>query len=638
MSGICGIVNLDGAPVDPEVLRRMAEAAANRGPDGVGYWIQGHVGFAHLALDTTPESLREKQPLVSVDGQLCLAADARVDNRDELIRTLTTRGYLQSKDPTDADLILAAYRCWGEECPKHIVGDFAFAVWDASRRQLFCARDPLGVRPLHYCRLDHRFIMASSVGAVLAALDSFPPINEALIQDLVAGQFGRWINETAYQTIYRLPPAYCLVVRDGKIVLSRFWTLGAQPGIHYKQEADYAAHFRQLLQDAVRARMRTTEPIAILLSGGLDSSSVACLANHLITSEGIPTPVRTYSCVFDHTPRADEREYLQAVLTECSHLQATLIGCDDCWGMREFGADGGYPLVEPEMGVDRMTLIKLLRRIRQDECRIVFGGHWGDQVLAGEAYLTSSLLRDVPATDLLAELPHFVRQSGHPIWWLLAAAYLRPVLPQGIVTWLKHWRNRKKQDEMYLPLGQPSQTVAADLLPPPTLKSRSARQIYRFLNEGINSARLIAYDTTAEYMGVEWRFPFLDRRLVEYLLALPSTLFFREGKGKYILRQGMAGVLPEKVRQRIHGAVFGELVERGIGEQGKQRIQELIKNPYIARAGFVDSERLADRWASYWQKMPYPPPRAVTWPLCAEAWLRHQVQQSMVEQGKTNSA
>src|SRR5215208_660198 len=121
MSGICGVVNLDGSPVEPEALRKMAEAASYRGPDGIRYWRKGAAGLANLALNITPESLHEQQPLVDQRGELVLTADARVDNRDELIRTLMSKGCLHHKTATDAEVILAAYQCWGEECPSHII-------------------------------------------------------------------------------------------------------------------------------------------------------------------------------------------------------------------------------------------------------------------------------------------------------------------------------------------------------------------------------------------------------------------------------------------------------------------------------------------------------------------------------------
>ena len=183
LSGIVVVFNLDGAPVDPELLGRMAEAAAYRGPDGIRYRVDGNVGLAHLALNSTPESLQESQPLCSADGMLCLTADARVDNRDELYSTLTASGHLQGKDATDADLILAAYRCWGEACPEHIIGDFAFAVWDGRDQKLFCARDPFGIKPLHYSQVGQVLCVASEAQQILQHPGVSRRLDEAAMAD-----------------------------------------------------------------------------------------------------------------------------------------------------------------------------------------------------------------------------------------------------------------------------------------------------------------------------------------------------------------------------------------------------------------------------------------------------------------------
>ena len=167
MSGIVAVVNFDGAPVDPQVLKKMAEQCAYRGPDGINYWIQGNVGLAHLALHATPEALREHQPQLSEDGKLCLTADARVDNRPELIPLLQAKGEPVTNESTDADLILAAYRVWGEKCPEQIIGDYAFAIWDAKEQRLFCARDIYGVKSLHYARVGATLCVASEAQQII---------------------------------------------------------------------------------------------------------------------------------------------------------------------------------------------------------------------------------------------------------------------------------------------------------------------------------------------------------------------------------------------------------------------------------------------------------------------------------------
>lgn len=151
MSAIAGIYYLDGQPVDPADLGRMLETLAHRGSDRVGVWSEGHIGFGHRMLWTTPESLQEQLPLVNQTGDLAIAADARIDNRDELIAALGLMDRPSDKI-TDSQLILAAYEKWGDRCPEKLLGDFAFAIWDGRSQRLFCARAPMGVKPFYYYR------------------------------------------------------------------------------------------------------------------------------------------------------------------------------------------------------------------------------------------------------------------------------------------------------------------------------------------------------------------------------------------------------------------------------------------------------------------------------------------------------
>jgi asparagine synthase (glutamine-hydrolysing) len=174
MSGITGLYNLDGRPADDLLLRRMAAAIEHRGPDGIRYWVNGPVGLGHLMLQSTPESAHEKQPLANGDATLCLTLDGRVDNRSELRHGLESRGF-SPRDDSDAELVLRAYECWGEGCPNRLLGDFAFAIWDAGKRQLFCARDHVGVSPFYYHRSASLFAFGSEIRSLLALSGSPAP-------------------------------------------------------------------------------------------------------------------------------------------------------------------------------------------------------------------------------------------------------------------------------------------------------------------------------------------------------------------------------------------------------------------------------------------------------------------------------
>src|SRR3989442_1012999 len=207
VSGIAGLWRLDGRPTEPAELDRMLARLAHRGPDGAGAWRHGPVALGHRMLHTTPESLRECQPLVGTTGDLVLVADARIDNRAELCPLLPA-----PSDATDAELILAAYERWGEHCPEHLLGDFAFAIWDGRAQRLFCARDHFGVKPLYYHHRPSRlFAFASEIKGLLALADIPRRLNETRVAAYLVPLFEDK-EVTFYEEIVRLPPAHRMVV------------------------------------------------------------------------------------------------------------------------------------------------------------------------------------------------------------------------------------------------------------------------------------------------------------------------------------------------------------------------------------------------------------------------------------------
>ena len=632
MSGICGIVNFDGAPVDPELLRRMAEAAAYRGPDGITYWIEGNVGLAHLALHTTPESLRERQPLVNRRGDVILTADARVDNRDELMRTLTTRGYLEEKDPTDADLILAAYECWGEACAREIIGDFAFAVWDKRERKLVCSRDPVGIRPLFFTQRGQTLFVASTIASLLAGLGERPALNEPLVVDFLCWNFERWVYQTIYQGIFRVPASHTLLARDNHITFDRHWILGAQPGPRYKTDEEYVAHFRELFEEAVRCRLRSIGPVGISVSGGLDSSSIACMAHDRV-ERGHNADVRVYSCVFDERfPAADERQYLQAVLEKCHRFPFTAIPGETLWGFKETSTNGGFALDEPEIFPIRAMLTEVLRAARADGCRTVLMGEGADQVLRAGAYWLPELLPDVEMMSLKKELKYFWQRNGcfllSKLIRLVLATFLRWLLPEFVLHRYESLRRSR-----FAPVWMNSQhiePVASKELGPlahftiPSL-SRSGSITYRKLTGGWYAA-LIAYETfIASRLESSYSYPFLDRRLVDFLLLLPPNLLFANGHNKLILRQSMTDILAKSVLQRFVNAHFTEVVDIGYREQERNSILVLLKQDVQTCQGrWIKIGTLQEAWENYYRGTALPS-RVLAAPIFLQDWLENRI-------------
>lgn len=273
MSAIAGIYYLDGQPVDPADLGRMLETLAHRGSDRVGVWSEGHIGFGHRMLWTTPESLQEQLPLVNQTGDLAIAADARIDNRDELIAALGLMDRPSDKI-TDSQLILAAYEKWGDRCPEKLLGDFAFAIWDGRSQRLFCARAPMGVKPFYYYRSSRLFVFASEIKALLCLVEVPRLLNELKVAYHLALLFEDQAI-TFYQNIWRLLAAHSITIGCEETQIRRYWSSDPTREVRLHSDQEYAEAFREIFTEAVRCRLRSAFPVGSTLSGGLDSSSIA---------------------------------------------------------------------------------------------------------------------------------------------------------------------------------------------------------------------------------------------------------------------------------------------------------------------------------------------------------------------------
>ena len=281
-----------------------------------GLWSDGSIGLGHRMLWTTPESLHEKQPLLNQSGDLVITADARIDNREELIAALD----LTDRAPysiTDSQLILAAYEKWGEICPEKLLGDFAFVIWDGRKQALFCARDHFGVKPFYYYFLSGRFfVFASEIKALLSHPEVPRRLNEVRVGEYLASMFDDK-TITFYAGILRLPPAHSLTVSRAGTQLQQYWSLDPSRELQLGSDDAYAEAFRELFIEAVRCRLRTAFPVGSMLSGGMDSSSITCVARQLLARDG-GRRLLTFSAIFDEVTQCDERPFINAVLAQNS--------------------------------------------------------------------------------------------------------------------------------------------------------------------------------------------------------------------------------------------------------------------------------------------------------------------------------
>ena len=294
MSGIVGMINCDGAPADRDLLLRMARRMEDRAPDGIGVWSSGHVGFGLATLRIAGERAEPEEPH-SLDGIVWIVADARIDSRDELIASLRAAGQNVEAGASSAALILHAYRAFGEFFVEHLVGDFAFALWDAQARKLICARDHFGVRPFFYANQGNSWLFASDALSLLeCASVTSAPDEEALGDLLIIGSFLD-SGITAYRDIRRLRPAHKLVVESDRHIIRRYWTAPLDSEIRYRRKSDYVEHFSALFRCAVDDRSRASK-VAVEMSGGLDSTAVAAVVASRPAASRPALTAYTFTC------------------------------------------------------------------------------------------------------------------------------------------------------------------------------------------------------------------------------------------------------------------------------------------------------------------------------------------------------
>jgi asparagine synthase (glutamine-hydrolysing) len=595
MSAVVGIYHPDGRPADRVDLERMLASLAHRGPDGMGAWCEGPVGLGQLLLRTTPEALHEELPLANARGDLVIAADARLDNRQELLATLAMHGH-QGQAVTDAALILAAYEKWGEDCPAHLLGDFAFAMWDRRAQSLFCARDPMGVRSLYYHYSPRAFAVASEIKALVCLPQVPRRLNEVRVADHLV-PFFEDPTITFYQDIVRLPAAHSLRVSRQGVRLRRYWSLDPARELRLRSAAEYAEAFCELFSEAVRCRLRSIAPVGAMLSGGLDSSAIVCVARQLL-AEGGGDRLRTFSAIFPSLEgvdrKIDERTYIAAVLAGggvephyvCADRLSPLVG--RVW-------DGDEALPTPNLYLDWA----LFQAVHHQGTRVLLSGWDGDSTVShGYEYL-QELARTGRWQTLAAEALALTRRlSGRPhkslrVMWQLAFG---PLLAEP---WGRWWRRAKGRPHPEVEIIAPVHPAFAEriglqqrlqaFLGPRSTPARSAREDHwRALTSGLLVYGLEVLEQVAAAWAIELRYPFCDRRLLEFCLALPPEQKLQDGWDRAIMRRALAAMLPQQVRERTRKGNLSANFKRRLLDDARETIEAVIRDDAAAIGRYVD--------------------------------------------------
>ena len=553
MSGVCGLVRLDGATVDPRDLARQTSRLKHLGPDGVSPWTEGPVGMAQLMMRITREDGLDAQPVH--DGPCTLVADARIDNREALADDLGVAAEALADMP-DSALIMRAWRRWGDQAPERLVGDFVFAVWDADARTLTLARDHMGQRHVFYHEGDGFFAFATEIKGLWA----LPDVPRELIEDPVVGvlafQIQPAIGATGYTGIRALPGgAVGVLGAEGRFAWRRYWEPHADPAHEGQDEAYYVRTYREVVTEAVACRLRrAVYPGGLFMGGGFDTSAICALAGPVVAPQG-----RKFVAAASVTPEGDTsgthhlRRWVEICRRDMPHLEVRYVtrdGLDIFTRMEE-----GFLATDMWHSPNRYVTDALYDAIKGAGARIVMDGFGGDYTVnpRGSNALARLVLRG-QWPRFFAEFAAVKKRFGYDTYRTLKHRVLYPMLP----IWLTRARARHTYG---LPPFGPTMPFAETVLRAHRRLPRRSRRtpvgdpretMLRTLRTQQN-APAIGGSVPAAWHGLELTQPFHDKRVVEFGLAIPEDLYLKDGKERWLARTALADLYPPEFQTRMPG-------------------------------------------------------------------------------------
>lgn len=594
MSGILGIWNRDGRPINASLLDGLARTLTHRGPDGCALWTDRSIGLACQLLHVTPESSIEVQPLALFSGSV-VVFDGRLDNRDELFALLRPITDL-ADDAPDPALVLAAYEHFGEQFPGRLAGDFALGLFDPTRRKLLLARDPIGVRPLYYARAGSTFLFASEIKTILAHPLITPEPNDDILAECLLGGPGDASDKTCFKQVFSVPPAHLALVSPDGTAVRRYWDFDLTRCIRYPSFEDYREAFLEHFTRAVQRRMRSAAPVVVSVSGGLDSSSILCVAERLKRSEPFRHPaIKGLSYLSaDGTP-SDEKEFLVAIERDyqiaIGRLPLDRPGLLD--GAREEIWHSEAPFLDGQWS----DAVGFFRAARGLGARTILTGHWADQVLFDQAYLID-LFRRPSWSDIRRHLRAYAFWMSDTDPASFRNQFLRDLvkylMPDRLHPLLRRLRAHTGNPHWFAPSFQRRQlNRACTTLPVPRAPaSAHARSLYEQVRTSHQAMCMEWQNKVAAPYGIEVAFPFLDRDLLSFLMSIPGEMQTKDGVPKALLRESMRGILPDEIVRRRWKADFTHLVNESMVND-YDRIADVLKNePLAVRMGYIDRDRL----------------------------------------------
>ncbi len=532
MCGISGIINFNNQLVDEEELNSMLATMKHRGPDDQGIFIDENYGLGFVRLSIIDLTKLGHQPMHSPDNRYTVIFNGEIFNYKELKKELISLG-VKFTTQTDTEVLLQAYINWGKDCLHRLNGMWAFAIYDKQEKELFATRDRFGIKPFYYHLTEDRFIFASEIPTLLTTLNQKPKANNNAIFDYLA--FNRTDQDTStfFENIFKLKHGHSITIKNSSTKINEWYNLKSNLKKPFQNKEEY----KSLLIDSIRLRLRSDVPIGICFSGGLDSSSILSI----VLGNFNQTNINTFSAVYKNGDIGDESEFINLYTNKLKNMHfitpsaETLFADMNCFIKAH---------AEPIPGTSPYAQFKTMQ-LAKKTVTVTLDGQGADEQLGGYHYFFGlyfkHLLKKLKWVTLTKELIAYKRihKSNYGL-----KTFIYFLLPKFLRTNLRVSEKGYIDNSFYKKNKSNSRTAAT------IYNSNSLNQALLDHFEYKLEHLLKWEDRNSMYFSIEARVPFLDYRIVEKTLSLKPEMIIKNGTTKFILREAMKGVLPEKIRMR----------------------------------------------------------------------------------------
>ena len=599
------MLRFDDQPVSRSELERVANALRAHGPDRSDISVSGGIGFVHVLMRMTPEDRSDHQPCQGQSGSM-ITADLRLDNRDEILARIG----LESRETMawpDSRIVLSAWEKLGDTVWPMLRGPFAVAIWDPQNRKLTLARDQIGLNVMMWHRNERFFAFATMPNGLFAMDGVRRELCEEKLADFLVLNHADHAT-TIYENIFRVRPAHIMQVDSrGAITQYQYWSPHDVKPVRLRSDQDYADGLRECLDVAVRRQMRSAHPIGCLLSGGLDSSSVAVLAAQALNEKGrrlaafTGIPRRGFDGPVAAGHYADETPYVDAIARMAGSIDVTYVAndaADDLAELDRFFIALEGPVRNP---TNLGWVLAILRLARKQGRRVLLGGLHGNSTISWSGWSQAAdHLRRGRWLTALRQWNLYYRRTPYSRWTATRKLFIEPLLP----VWLGDWRsNRGAPWQKHSPIHtEYAATMGVEARARANGHDFSYRTRPDERIQGLLQADYAGDWRAAEkaLTGVEVRDPTADIDVVSYCFGIPPEQYLAEGTDRSLIRRAMWGLLPEAVlTNRLRGLQDADWHERFAGRRSELagEITALSQSPLARRA--IDLARL-ERTVSNW--------------------------------------